>query len=283
MAMARLRGVTLAFIESHPGEAARVLENLPPAEVAAVVAAIPGRVAAPLLARMFPAHAARTLAQMPDDPVAHLLRRLGARASASVLRHLPAARRGALIEQLPAAMAAAVRLLLRYPEDSVGALADVEVVVLTGQMTVREALAQLKAAAADTGDFLYVVDPEQRLIGCLRPATLLHATGTATIGELVQRGIPRLSARATAASVRDHDGWSAYSTLPVVELGGRFVGALRQVVLMRALAPAPEDVPTEPATSVLESFAGAYWFALSGLLAAAVNWLPVKSTTEHRP
>jgi Mg/Co/Ni transporter MgtE len=232
---------------------------------------------------MFPAHAARALALMPDDFASHLLRRIGARSTTAVLRHLPTARRTTLIKRLPLTMATAVRLMLRHPEDSVGALTDVEILALPEKTTAREALARLRASTDDAGDFVYIVDSELRLIGCLRPATLLRAPSSSSMGELAQRGIPRLSAHAKAESVRDHHGWSAYSTLPVVAPGGRLMGALRREALMRSATPTSQSSPMEPAASVIESFVCAYWFALSGLVATAVNWLPVRNPAGDKP
>ena len=56
--MAEAGTLTLAFVSSHPVEAARVLEGLPGADAAALFASLPARAAAPALAAMLPAAAA---------------------------------------------------------------------------------------------------------------------------------------------------------------------------------------------------------------------------------
>jgi magnesium transporter len=273
--MSTAKDLTLAYLRMHPTEAARVLEQLPFAETAVLLGAVPGRIAAPVLSRLVPSFAARSLANVADDSVVRLLRRLTTPAAAAVLRHIGEERRARLLGELPSAMAVACRLLLRYPEDSVGALADTTVLTLLPATPVREVLARFKSAQDDVGDFLYVVDDERFLRACLRPAALLHVTGTMSVGALDPVPVSRLAAQAAPRSVRDHPGWNSFSTLPVVDRDGRLIGALRQSVLMQALdrTPAPVRTGTEPSTLVALGDAG--WSAAATLLHAAVGVLPV--------
>ncbi len=274
--MVRGRDLTLAFVRERPGEAARVLEHLPPAEAAALLADLPARVGAPLVARLFPAFAARCLEALADERAGTLLRRIGAPAAAAALRHVGEPRRAVLLAELPTAMSVACRLLLRYPADSVGALADVEVLAFTPETSVREALQRLRASGNEAGDFVYLVDANRRLRGCLRPAALLHAGSSLSLGELPRVDLPLLPAKATAPSVRDHDGWTSHSTLPVVDRERSFVGALRQAALAQALARRRAPPPRLPG-GALELLAGAAWGAFDALLQAAVALLPGRS------
>ena len=66
--------LTLAFLEAHPDDAARVLEHLANEQVAALLGSVPVRLAAPVLAHMLPAVAARSLAQLSDEGAAAIVR-----------------------------------------------------------------------------------------------------------------------------------------------------------------------------------------------------------------
>ncbi|UCH54134.1 MAG: magnesium transporter, partial [Pseudomonadota bacterium] len=182
-------------------------------------------------------------------------------------------RRARLLSEMPAATAMACRLLLRYPEDSVGALADTEVLAVLPSLPVREVLARLRTARDGVGDFLYLVDEERRLRACLRPASLLHATGTLSVGALEAARVPVLPAQAAPQSVSDHPGWNSHSTLPVVDRDGRLIGALRQSVLMQSLShPVAKSETNQP--SALAALADTGWTAVAGLLQAIVGRLP---------
>jgi Mg/Co/Ni transporter MgtE len=266
--------LTIAFLRAHPTEAARALESLDPRETAALIAAVPGRVAAPVVSRLLPGFAARSVEPLSDESAVRLLRRLSTPAAASLLRHLDTSRRARLLAELPRATAVACGLLLRYPEDSIGALADTDVLTVLPSTPVRDVLARLRSARDDAGDFFYVVDEERRLRVCLRPATLLHATGALSVGALEPARVPVLPAQAAPRSVRDHPGWSSHSTLPVVDRDGRLIGALRQSVLMQALTRTPSDARAAAEPRAINAVAEASWTAVATLLQALVSWLP---------
>ena len=79
---------------------------------------------------MLPRRAARCLAALDDARALELLAPMGTQPTVAVLRHLPSARRQALIAGLPTAAALASTLLLGYAEDTLGAWADPDVVML---------------------------------------------------------------------------------------------------------------------------------------------------------
>ncbi len=271
--MSRARDLTIAFLRAHPAEAARVLEQLNAAETSALLTAVPGRVAAPVVARLPPGFAARSLASLTDEPVIRLLRRLNVPATAALLRHFPEPRRVRLLEELPATTAVGCRVLLRYPEDSIGALAETEVLTAHPSEPVREVLARLKAATRDVGDFLYIVDEERRLRASVRPASLLLSPASMSIGGTEAVDVPALPAQAAPRSVLDHGGWTQFSTLPVIERNGRLVGALRHGVLIQAV----EHIPQQPVVrdaNVLAVAGSAAWTLMAALLQSLVNELP---------
>ena len=57
--MARTRELSLAFAETHPSDAARVLEHLPVTDATAFLTLLPARLGAPVLRHMLPTSAAR--------------------------------------------------------------------------------------------------------------------------------------------------------------------------------------------------------------------------------
>jgi magnesium transporter len=258
-----------------------VLEQLPAEDAAALLADVPARIASGLVARLFPTFAARCLGLLPAERVATLLRRAGAPAVAAILRHAPEPWRAGLLAELPAATAIACRLLLRYPEDALGALVDVDVPTFPAEASVREALARLKARGDEAGDYLYVLDAERRLRACIRLRTLLHQGSSLALGAVPGVELPTLPAKATAASVVEHEGWSAHSTLPVVDRDRRFVGALRQAALAQAIARLRPPAPVSQ-EGAMEILGQSYWGAFSALLEAAVGLLPGRARGSGR-
>lgn len=272
---------TLAFLEAHPDDAARVLEHLGNEQVAALLDSVPVRLAAPVLAHMLPAVAARSLAQLSDESAAAMVQRLGPQLCAVILRHLDESRRNGLLERLPTASAFAVRLLLAYPEDSVGAWMDNRAMALPPDTTVEEALERVREAGEEDCVDLYIVDHEQRLLGKLRLPELLRAPSAVPLAQLMRKPPYRLPARAPITSVSGHEGWERFNTLPVVERSERFVGALRHAMLRNAVQRRQEASPAPVSGAALDNFAGSYWLVFSGLIQTFIGLFTGRITARN--
>jgi magnesium transporter len=264
---------TYAFMRSHPSEAAQVLESVTPGEGAALLAAAPARIAATVLGAMLPSAAARAIDALEDQRAMALLGALRAQAAVLVLRHIAEPRRARLIAGLPAAAALASRLLLGYPEDSVGAWTDPQVLALPGETRAGAALE--RARSLENGaESVFVVGADQRLAGSLGLAALLRAPPSAPLDSLMARADAVLAAQTPLSGAASHPGWLAAAALPVVEADGRLLGVLSSDALARAVGRTAPQRPRGGASSIAGVLAAGYWAALSGMLEAGATLLP---------
>jgi len=272
--MAEAERLTLAYIEAHPADAARVLERLPTAQATAFFASLPARALAPAFGAMLPIAAGRVLVALSDEQTVALLSALGTQPALSVLRHVPEARRTQLLADLPTVTAVASRLLLGYPDDSVGAWTDPEVVALPADAAVEDALVRVRAMPGARVEEIYTVGMGERLLGAVELATLLRTpahTALETVARKPQAVLPAASPLAGAAT---HRGWQHAAGLPVVEANERLIGVLRRATLMRALARNRSLAAQSETLDVLGVIADGYWQAIAGLIGAAVAALP---------
>ena len=272
--MASTEELSYAYLESHPGEAARVLERLAAQDCAAFLGATPRRLAVPVLRQMLALNAARCLERLDDSLAAGLLHGIGAQAGAAVLRHFPEPRRAPLIAQLPTPTAMAFRLLLSYSADTVGGWMDPRVLAVPTDFAASAVLERVRLAEPEFIGDIYVLDQDQRLRGTVDVSDLLRVEGRDPVARSMRAAPHSLPARSPLAAVRDHAGWIDYRVLPVVERGERFVGVLTYAVLLRALT---RNARTQVSASA-DSFGGvvgSYWRGVSGMIEAAIELLPV--------
>ncbi|GIK88202.1 MAG: hypothetical protein BroJett026_36830 [Betaproteobacteria bacterium] len=263
--------LTHAYLDSHPADAARVLEGMPREDAAALFARLPARLGAPVLAAMRPHVAARVLP--PDVPhAALLLGPMSVPAAAAVLRALPEPRRRALIDALPTAMALACQAVLGYPEDAVGACVETEVVALAPGTSVRDALAALHAARARTSAPVYVVDGQRAPRGQVELWALLQADPARSLDSLAGDLPGTLPAVMPIRGALDHALWRRADVAPVVERSGVLVGSVERRALAQAMRERAAERGPEGA-SVAGIVAGAYWQAVVALIEAAVTLL----------
>jgi Mg/Co/Ni transporter MgtE len=283
--MADAETLSLAFLRSHPTEAARVLEALPPAAAAELLARVPARLAAPVLSAMLPNAAARGLTGLEDEQVLALLGELGTQPVVAVLRHVAEPRRAQLIAGLPTAAALASKLLLGYVEDAVGAWADPDVLALSGATRAGEALERVRHIDA-TVQRVFVTGAGGRLEGWVPLPLLLRAPESATLASIMQRAEAVISAQTPLAGALRHPGWERASLLPVLESGERLVGVLTRDALTRALGRTARPARPAPGETLTGMLALGYWDALSGGAEAMATLLPKvravgRSADEH--
>jgi magnesium transporter len=213
------------LLETHPSEAAHVLEGLEPEVAAALLAAHESERTARVVGRMPAPSAAALLGALPDEDAVDLLGHLAVDVAARFLHPVPAARRGVWLERLPVRRARALRSLLRYPEGTAGALMDPASPALPHDVSAGEALERVRDAPPDAHCQLYVVDRSQRLVGVVGLGELLAARPDQPLAALT-RPVHALQATADRHAIVSDPAWRELHTLPVVDADGIYLGAL---------------------------------------------------------
>jgi magnesium transporter len=177
----------------------------------------------------------------PDLPAA--LDEVDDRIAAEILEILEPGDREQTLEQLD--RGAEVGELLEYPEESVGRLMSHSYVALERDMTVQQGIEYLRAwkPPADRAYYLYVVDPEQLLIGVVSLRDLLVAPAGTPIIDITIRdvhAVPAETDREEAARVLQRYNLLA---LPVTDNAGTLVGVAEADELIDVLRDeATEDM-----------------------------------------
>ena len=165
------------FMATHPIDVARILERLPALDTVACLQDVSPIIAANVLTVMTPLSATPCLERLDVASATAIMVHLPIDTATIILRRMEATPRTALLEALPRALAGALRRVLQYPEGTAGALMDPRVCTIPEDMTVEQVLTYLRQYARLLSDYVYVVNREHRLVGCvhLRPI----AAGTA--------------------------------------------------------------------------------------------------------
>jgi len=266
--MAEGEGLSRAFAERHPEEAARLLEALPASEVAAYLAELPVSVAAPVAAAMLPVPAAAVLDEMRGETGGALLATLGPDRAAALLRCLAPERREAWLRRLRRlrpGRRAAVGLLLSYPVDTVGAWTEPRILSLRRDATVAWARRAVATVATAAESDLYVVDADRRLAGWLPVGRLLRSGAQARLDQVMDRQPAVLPAATGIGEARADHGWVGRTALPVVDGRGQLLGAVSESALDRAMGGG-QGRELVAGDSTLGALTDAYLHAGAGLL-----------------
>jgi len=162
-----------------------------------------------------PVRLARIAESMPADEAADLIGELEDEESEQVLHHIKEEDEEVL------------RDLLRYPEDTAGGLMNPEVVALTPETTVDDAIAVLRGLDPDTiTASLYVVDDDRTLLGFVRLRRLVTADPASRLGDIMSTDVISVPLDMDQEEVADLVDKYGFAALPVVDESGHLMGAV---------------------------------------------------------
>ena len=119
-----------------------------------------------------------------------------------------------------------IRMLLSCPEGSAGSLMTTEYASLPADITAGEAITRLRSQAPDSESiyYIYVLDPERRLVGFVSLRDLILARPTALVSDLMQRDVISVRMDEPSEQVVEKLARFDFIAIPVVDDRNRLVG-----------------------------------------------------------
>ncbi len=258
--------LTAGYMDLHPDDAARVLARLDERELAAFLGESPPRLAADVLSHMTPSAASRALLRMDREAVVRIVARMPTEAAAVRLRGMERARLRELFAALPRTTGVRLRIRMRYPEGVIGSVIDTDVLTLTPDLRVVEAVRLTRKTADQLTQHLYVLDERRRLKGMVDLCRLLAEKDRTPVGRIMEPTQVILHARASMHTVENHPAWITNENLPVVNRLGIFEGVLPRSAVMRqdrSLISSVEE--QQDAATTHTALSDVFWMAVASL------------------
>ena len=225
---------------SDPGNVASRIEELPPADGAAIMQDLERGFSAKVAEYLDPETAGRILAEMDSTEAAGVIQDMEMPEASMVLAamdpddrvdilgHLPAGLHDQLIAEMDAKDAAEVRDLEQYSRDTAGGIMTTEVTSLPEDLTVEEAIKDLRRLneTYEQMFYVYVVDSRKHLVGVLSMRDLILARPEVPLNRVMRpevRSVPAtMDQEEVARLVRKYN----YLAMPVVDARNRLVGLI---------------------------------------------------------
>jgi magnesium transporter len=237
------------------------MERSDAADVAAVLACATPAVGARVFRAIGPTPAAACAGALSDATYAGILAELPLDAAGSSLRRAEPPRRDQLLALLAAERADQLRLMLRFPEDTAGAVADPLVLALADDISVADAQRRLRGSSLHLHYYIYVITRDGLLVGAVSIPELMAARGKDALADVIHRDVVALDAWTDLVTVEAHPAWRDFDVLPVVDGRGRLVGAIRHKAV-RQMSWSSD----RPMVATLVGLSELYWAGLTGIL-----------------
>jgi magnesium transporter len=209
------RTAAIQLLETHEADAlANIWRHLSPARVDEVVPALPEKLLKQVLNALDPAVLALSLSRISEES------------------------RNRCLALLPRRAEAEVRRLMDYPPGSAGRVMDSRILSFRGEQAVAATLEQLRQSKPKDLRQLFIVDSERHLAGTVDIQDLLIAEPSELLKEIARPPSAAVSpfddSEEVAEKLRDFH----LDVLPVIDIHGRLIGAIRHEALLKTLEEA---------------------------------------------
>ena len=244
--------VVATRIEEIPAaDGADVLEGMSPARAADVAEYLDPDTAGRILSEMDPALAAGVLGDMEAPEASMVVSAMAPDDAVDVLEHLPASVHDAIVGEMEPDEAAEVRDLEQYPPDTAGGIMTPEVTALTEDLTVQQAIDELRRLNEELEQmfYVYVVDKRKHLVGVLSMRDLILARSERRLSSIMRTEVASVPVTMDQEQVARIMRRSNYLAMPVVDARHRLIGLVT--------ADDVADVIEEEATEDVQKMFGA--------------------------
>ena len=239
-------------IEEIPAaDGADVLEVMSSQQAADVAEYLDPNTAGRILSEMDPALAASVLTDMEPPEASMVISAMAPDDAVDVLEHLPARVHDAIVGEMEPAEAAEVRNLEQYPPDTAGGIMTPEVTALAEDLTVEQAVNELRRLneTLEQMFYVYVVDQRKHLVGVLSMRDLILAKPEVKLSSIMHTHVASVPVTMDQEQVARVMRRNNYLAMPVVDDRNRLIGIVT--------ADDVADVIEEEATEDLQKMFGA--------------------------
>jgi len=212
----------------HPADLAEILSQVPVPERSGIFRKLDVETAAETLHELEPEVQVELIEEMPAPQASEILEQMPADEAADVLGDLPGEQARDLVQLMEKEAAEEVTELLVHDEDTAGGLMGTSYVTLLPTLTVREALARLRALAREAEDltYFYVADERERVVGVLSVRELLAADDDQTLDTVMTTPLRTVTPDVPADEVAETMSKYDLLALPVTDPEGVMAGLI---------------------------------------------------------
>lgn len=247
------------FLQEEPNGAARRLETQDPKVAAELLKTLPSDSGVKVLRAIHPRFSAEMLETLSDIDVARWLEKMNLADIAAIFRHATDSEFSRLLELLPVRKQTLCRLLVSYPDYTVGAWVDTDVLVLDHKMKVEDAHVRMKKRAYAPLSHIYVVNQQRQVVGQLPIIDLMRKSSGQHIEEIMEQQVRTINGYTELFGALKSSVWMQQDIVAVVNRNQEFIGALQHYRVRSALrrTEAMQASPTE-SSDLLDAYLSSF-------------------------
>ena len=241
IASVKLRVPHKGLAELHPADLATIIDQLSRSDRVGVIAALDDEAAADAIGEMEPETQVDILEDLEPGRAADILEEMDPDEAADLVADLSDESRVEILGLMEKDEADEVQELMEYDEDTAGGIMTTEFVAVPATLTAAQTIDRLRELepTAETIYYVYVTDPEDRLVGVLSLRDLIVAKPETLIATFMYDEPVAVRTDASEEEVTDVVARYNLLALPIVDAEGRLEGIVTVDDAMDTLLPQP--------------------------------------------
>jgi magnesium transporter len=239
------RALVGGYFQNYPGEAARLLNNLPLEEALRLIQAEPVSTAVEVIVRLNPDIAMQIIDGMEDEFFRQFSTAIDPARGAALLAGLDKERFQARLALLPPTVAKEYMELMTYPPESAGFIMDSRVTTFRPDDRVEEVLTHIRRISDRRIVDICIVDDQGHLIGTIPLQEVAISQFGVRLGDLVRSqpiSVQAMSPREDVVRLLEDQ---KPASVPVIDIEGRLLGIIRHdMLVIAAKHDVSEDLQT---------------------------------------
>ena len=256
------------FIKSHSPEAARLIEQLSTEHSLALIDKIPIELAVLLFEQMEQYSVIKCIESMEVDRAVKIIEKLPVQLSATLFRRMNTDSRGTILAKVTPQLSLSLNQILKYSENSVGALMNPLVPTLPNDISVKDARERIKKHKRQLFHYVFITQRDNTFAGIVKLEDLFIAGSKEPLESIMKSDVPHLLVDTDVHKIVNHPGWVEYTALPVLERLGNFLGAFNQGEVRKIENDKKIKVPSKT-TKTGNALGQLYRIGLEGLIHSA--------------
>ena len=205
--------------QMHPADLAEIISEASQKQRTAIFGSLDVETAAEALHELEPSVQANIIDDMSEDKASDILEQMPPDEAADVLGDLPEQKAQELINLMEKEEAQDVQELMEHEEDTAGGLMTTEYLAFPPDITVEDAIRELRLEAPDveTVYYLYILDDQERLLGVVTLKDLILARPETRIRDIMSTQVKTLPLDAKQKDVAEFISKYNLLAAPVVD------------------------------------------------------------------
>jgi CBS domain-containing protein/sporulation protein YlmC with PRC-barrel domain len=210
----------------HPADIAHIMSQISHKHIQTVLISLDTETAGEAIHELEPELRSRVMNQLGSEQASDILEEMEPDEAADVLGDLSDEKAKELLGLMDEEEAEEIQELLEHEEDTAGGLMNSAYVAITADITVYDALKEIRLLAPDieTVYYAYIVDKEEKLRGVVSLKELLINPSGAMISDIMAENLKTVNVESTPENILEIIAKYNLIAVPVLDMEGKMAG-----------------------------------------------------------